>query len=371
MSAQKRILWIDLLRIISMLMVVILHICMQGGVLHGFSVGSAGYFLSWLLESFCYCAVNCYALITGYIMYNPNKKFNYSRIIPLWLQVFFYCGCILLLFSFLKPESLTMSVLNYLMPVTNNIYWYFTAYFGMFFFIPFMNILAEKLDKKQFTTLAATMFIVFSFVPFTFTDKDPFYTKNGYSMLWLVILYFAGAYIKRFGNDFKIKKRIWLIVYLIASILPLISSALSDAAYVSNAGDAQAGTTGGGTYDYVSPFTVIAAVALFMIIKDTEINNRFSAKLIGFFAPASFGVYLIHVHPLVFDNILLGRFMYISSFHPLAIVPITILTAVLFFAALAAIDYIRILLFRLLRVNKLSESLVNFTVDKIKNMKVK
>lgn len=151
----------------------------------------------------------------------------------------------------------------------------------------------------------------------------------------------------------------------------MISSALSDAAYVSNAGDAQAGTTGGGTYDYVSPFTVIAAVALFMIIKDTEINNRFSAKLIGFFAPASFGVYLIHVHPLVFDNILLGRFMYISSFHPLAIVPITILTAVLFFAALAAIDYVRILLFRLLRVNKLSESLVNFTVDKIKNMKVK
>lgn len=215
MSAQKRILWIDLLRIISMLMVVILHICMQGGVLHSFSVGSAGYFLSWLLESFCYCAVNCYALITGYIMYNPNKKFNYSRIIPLWLQVFFYCVCILLLFSFLKPESLTMSVLNYLMPVTNNIYWYFTAYFGMFFFIPFMNILAEKLDKKQFTTLAATMFVVFSFVPFTFTDKDPFYTKNGYSMLWLVILYFAGAYIKRFGNDFKIKS-VYGLLYILS-----------------------------------------------------------------------------------------------------------------------------------------------------------
>lgn len=369
MSAKRRILWIDLLRIISMLMVIILHICLKGGVLSSFPIGSVGYFLSWLVESCCYCAVNCYALITGYVMYNPGKKFNYSKIVPLWLQVFFYCVCFFLIWKFFDPENLTMTTLSYLTPVTNNIYWYFTAYFGMFFFMPFMNIFAEKLDKKQFTSFLATMFVVFSFIPFTFSDKDPFRTNDGYSMLWLMVMYFAGTYLKRFGDDIMVRKRVWLAVYAAASILPLISSALADTVYISHNADAM--ILGGTTYNYVSPFTVIAAVSLFMLVRGTEIKSRFLAWLIGFFAPVTFGVYLIHVHPLVFSNIMSGNFAFIAGFHPIAIIPAIILAAVLMFIALSAVEYIRILLFRLLRINKLSETLVNSVVNKIKNMELR
>lgn len=372
MGNKGRLLWIDLLRIISMLMVLILHICLQGGVLYNLSVGSTEYFLAWLIESFCYCAVNCYAIITGYVMYNPEKKFNYSRIIPLWLQVFFYCLCISLLFGHFSRESFTMPFFNYLTPVLSNIYWYFTSYFGMFFFIPFINILVDKLDKKQFTLLAATMFVLFSFVPFTFTNKvDPFLTGNGYSTLWLTLLYFAGAYIRRFGDDFNIRKSKWTVIYAASSIIPCVISFALDVVSVKTLDNVPQANLGGYTYNYTSPFTVVAAVALFMLFKDMKIENKLFSNAIKLAAPASFGVYLIHVHPLVFDNIVKDRFEFIAKLHPAAVLPAIIGTALLLFIVLSGIDYVRILLFRLFRIKELSDSLFNSAVGKIKTMKLK
>ena len=67
---MKRNYGIDLLRMILMLMVVILHVLGHGGVLDATTPLSAKYCVSWLIESFAYCAVNCYALISGYVYFN-------------------------------------------------------------------------------------------------------------------------------------------------------------------------------------------------------------------------------------------------------------------------------------------------------------
>ena len=372
MNDNQRLLWIELLRIVSMIMVVILHICLQGGVLDSLDVGSTSYILGWLLESLCYCAVNCYAMITGYVMYKPDKKFNYSRIIPLWLQVCLYCTCIFLLFAHFSPQSIDSSVLTCFTPVFSNTYWYFTSYFGMFFFIPFINILINNLDKKQFTQLTVIMFILLSFMPFTFAHKvDPFLTGNGYSTLWLVILYFAGAYIKRFESDFNVKKYIWLILYIISSLIPCLSSVFVDIISVNTLNNVPDYNLGGCTYNYTSPFTVIAAVSLFMTFKDTKIKNPFACGVINFFAPASFGVYLIHVHPLVFDNVMQDAFKFIAQLTPAAIIPAIIGCSLLVFIVLAAIDRIRILIFKLLKVKENSDSFLNFIIGKLQTMQLK
>ena len=87
---------IDLLKMTSMLMVVFLHLLGGGGILDGLEQLSLGYEMMWLLETACYCAVNCFAMATGYIM--CRTRFKYSRIIALWLQVVFYTLGITLLF---------------------------------------------------------------------------------------------------------------------------------------------------------------------------------------------------------------------------------------------------------------------------------
>ncbi|MCR5648942.1 MAG: acyltransferase, partial [Oscillospiraceae bacterium] len=58
---------VDLLRIVSMLMVVVLHILGQGGLLDAVSAPSLRHTLCWLLLAAAYCAVDCYAMISGYV----------------------------------------------------------------------------------------------------------------------------------------------------------------------------------------------------------------------------------------------------------------------------------------------------------------
>lgn len=63
-------LWNRAIPYFSMLMIVILHINMNGGLMGCFPNVDAKYTTLWFGETFCFASVNCYALISGYVMYN-------------------------------------------------------------------------------------------------------------------------------------------------------------------------------------------------------------------------------------------------------------------------------------------------------------
>ena len=67
MKTTQRDYGIDLLRIISMLMVPIVHVIGQGGILAAAVPFSIQYESAWMLMSFVLVAVNCFILITGYV----------------------------------------------------------------------------------------------------------------------------------------------------------------------------------------------------------------------------------------------------------------------------------------------------------------
>jgi len=130
---------IDLLRLVSMFMVVIFHVLGRGGVLESTPQFTLNYGIAWLLEIACYCAVNCYALISGYV--GVYSKHKWSSIVYLWLQVEFYMILFTSLFAIIQPGSIgIVELLKMLFPVVFYQYWYFTAYFCMFFFIPVLNM---------------------------------------------------------------------------------------------------------------------------------------------------------------------------------------------------------------------------------------
>ena len=86
----KRNFGIDLLKITAIFMVVILHTNGHGGILFSPSLTYtqenffySNYSIVWLIEYLAYCAVNCYALITGYFYW--NKKVQYYKLVVFWL----------------------------------------------------------------------------------------------------------------------------------------------------------------------------------------------------------------------------------------------------------------------------------------------
>lgn len=205
MSVSKRNYGIDLLRIVSMYMICMLHVLGNGGILASTSSGTLKFHIVWFLESCCFCAVNCYALISGYV--GIDAKFKITNILKLWLQVVSLMMGTVFIFALLYPSLITKDIiLRSIFPISNQEMWYFNAYFGMFFFIPFMNKLVHGLTEKMKLYLIGLIALLFSIVPFVI-GKDIFNIDGGYHFVWIMGLYLIGASLKgtKFEKELKEK----------------------------------------------------------------------------------------------------------------------------------------------------------------------
>ena len=86
---------------------------------------------------------------------------------------------------------------------------------------------------------------------------------------------------------------------------------------------------------------------------------KWLAKVSAIFAPVSFGVYLIHLHPFVHDYVMLDVFVSLAKLPAWTMIPLSIGLTVGIFLLCSAIDYVRLGLFRLLRVKQLLVKLEN------------
>jgi surface polysaccharide O-acyltransferase-like enzyme len=301
---------IDFLRMISMIMIVMLHTLGHGGILRSVSFLSVHYQIAWLLEVIAFGAVNTYAMISGFV--SVDSHFKISNILILWLQVLFYGILINTVFFFLLPESRnTSGWIQALFPVTRKEYWYFTAYAGVFFLSPFINQMFRNLSEKQIKTLFCFTLVVFSVVPTisqTFTpQQDVFYMGDGYSVFWLTLMYLLGACIKKLNLVSHSKKKEYFILYFFCILITWSSKILVEKFPIS-----------GFTLDssflihYTSPFIVLAAISLLLIFGSMNFSESVK-KMIMLISPLSFGVYLLHDHPLVRSYVMTDRFAFITN----------------------------------------------------------
>ena len=181
---------LDLLRLLSLLLVIVLHLLGHGGVLAALTPGSGHYWAAWALETAACCAVDCCALLTGYLLI--SSRCASAPLLRLWLQVFCCSAGITALFACFRESVTPLRFLQACLPVSFAQYWYFTAYFGVYCCAPFVNRLLRELSPAAFRRLLAAALSLLSLLP-TLTGADPFVTGKGYSFLWLLALDLLGA----------------------------------------------------------------------------------------------------------------------------------------------------------------------------------
>lgn len=350
----KRNYGIDLLRCLSMMMVVMLHVLGHGGVTKAVDIGTPHYWIAWLLEMTAFSAINCYALISGYVGVNSSGR--YRNIIPLWLQVVFYSVGISVLFHFVAPEMVDMtSVVRAMFPVLSARYWYFTMYVAVLCFAPLLNRGINALDQTTAKWLVAALCVVFSgsclLQNFGVPGSDPFILNDGYSAMWLIVLYVIGGCIARFDLFSGIASG-WLIVInggcvvlswlfkCVEETYNVLGDSISANAFVS----------------YRSPTVLIAAMTLLLLFARRPVLPKWLHKLTIFFAPVSFGVYLIHEQLQVRAVAITDRFTAAVELPPALFALHLIGSVVAIYLVCSLIDYVRLLLFRLLRVKSLAQA---------------
>jgi len=335
-----------------MFMVVILHILGQGGILENTDMLSTNYEIVWFLEIASLCAVNCYALISGYV--SVDIEFKYYRIISLWLQVVFYTVIITMIFAIFVPNSVSIkAAINTVLPVVGKQYWYFTAYFAMFFFIPFLNHLINTLSQRNSLKLIITIVIIFSVIP-AISRTDIFNTMYGYSPLWLMILYLVGGYIKKYSFGDKIKKKWYLVIYFCAIFVTWIGKFILEYVTTKLVGEAKGSEF---LVKYTAPLIFVAGVSLLLYFSKCDFKKNIMKKIIKVFAPVSFSVYLIHLHPLVKVHIIGKSFQTFYKFNSIKLFFAVVTTAVIIYVFCSLIDLIRYNIFKRINIGKFSQSI--------------
>ena len=334
---------IDALRMLAMYMVVLAHILGAGGILEAAAPMSIQYKAAWFLEIAAYCTVNCYALISGYV--GINTKYKYQSIVLLWLRTAFYTVSITLLFSIFVPGSVTLkNWIKAILPVTSAFYWYFTSYFAMFIFVPILNIAINKMNKEQLRAIVVGLIIVFSCIQ-TLSGKEIFSTSS--NAWWLIILYIIGGYIRKYGLFKKSCALKLFIGYLLMTSLTWLWKITIEAGIFPFLESL------GGNYlvNHTSPTMLAAGIFLLLIferINPTQIAN----KIISFFAPMAFSVYLIHANPFIWNYLLKQRFSgYAKLSVPLEII-LVLLTTLAIYIVCSFIDLIRIGIFKGLKLKQ-------------------
>ncbi len=339
---------IELLRIFAMLLAAVLHILKKGGVITASEGNLAAYSTVWLLEAAAYCAVNCYALISGYVGYSDRPKpLRLARCIELWLQVVFYSVIITTVYCIAGVGFVGVSdFADAFLPVTSKQYWYFTAYIGMFFFIPLLNALVRRLNRRALVSLCIMLIAVFSLYDTfaSFWKKDPLALVGGHSPLWLGVLYIFGAAMKKLRVPESMSSKKALLIYASAAVFTALFKITGDRLLRFVPGSLFVRDT--------SPTVLLCAAALsvaFARFKPCRKLTEFAVL----FAPAAFGVYLLHVSPLVFEHVIGNRFAFIGRL-PFPLIPFAVLASagVILAVGLAA-DKVRILLFKALGVPKM------------------
>jgi len=365
---EKRNYNVDLFRIIATFLVTVLHVLGKGGILKSTSPTETNYWIAWFLEICAYCAVNCFALISGYVM--VNKTVKVKNILGLWFQVLFYSLLLTSLFFVFLPESRSIkNMIVAVIPILGKQWWYVSSYFALCFFIPFLNKTINNISQQTYKKVLLLILFVICCIDCVL-PIDAFTLNNGYSAIWLVIVYLFGAYIRKYDICEKTTSFKCIIGFFAMIVLTFVSKITIWFFTKKVFGQAKFEDT---FISYISITILLSAIFLFLFCLKIKINNL-ASKVIYFVSPAALGVYLIHVHPLIFEFLIKDAFVSFATKTPIAMILCIIVASVAIFVLCAIIELLRIQIFKSIKVSQLSEFMAQKINDfylKVFEMKLK
>lgn len=323
---------IELLRIVAMIMIVFHHFAVHGG----FQWGTASVPLTRFWYNFIFMGgkigVNVFVIISGYYLINNDKEFlNFKRIVKFLAQLIFYSIVIFLVGGLIGVSDLSIgSFLRNCFPVTFNEWWFASTYFVLYLLHPFLNKVLRNIDKPLYQKILLAVIFCWSIIP-TFTDS--FYQSN--SLLWFIALYSIAGYIRLYGLNEKFTLKhyfiFWLAVSLFTYSLSMVFVILGNKwpVFSSYATD---------LYAQETITTLLISTSLFMIFATLKLNYR---KGINKMASATFGVYLLHDHPVIRRVLWLEIFQNWQFQGNLWLIPYSIVSVAIVYIVCSAIDLLR------------------------------
>lgn len=317
---------IELLRVISMLMVLLGHYYVLS---HFENVDTISFNLAGMqfLGAWSKVAVDIFVIITGYFL--VNQTFRWKKVLKL-LSCTYFWGIIVLLLGFALGLSIkTDYIYKSLFPLTP-LNWFARSYLLLYISIPLFNKIINSVSKARLGQIIIALTTIFYTVP---TLISTFISGGGYltSYFTFGIMYMIGAYIRKYG-DAKLDK-ISIYAAIVSIILILASILWNDIhmheglyiMYLAHKGNSVVG--------------LLAAIGIFTIFKNIKISY---SPFINTVASTTFAVYLIHNNPIISDwlwnSVVSSKDYFESLFFLLHMLGVTLLI----FAVCSILEWLRL-----------------------------
>ena len=267
---------IELLRIISMVLVMILHVnffALGYPNADEFNNTPVSAFVRILFQIISIGSVNTFVLISGWFGIRLTSRGLFS----LLFQCVFFFYVIYLVFLLLGVNKPTASNIEECLFLKS---WFIQNYLILFFVAPAVNVMIEKLEKKDcaFSLLGLlTIELIYDFLSFGQRLFDA-----GYSALHFILLYMLAGYVKKYGS-FEILKRFPLVIFItIAVVMTVII-------YI---GYSRGMVAVMRLNCYTNPLVIIASLSLLLLFSKFRFYNSSINKI----AKSTFAVYLVHTN---------------------------------------------------------------------------
>ena len=357
----------ELMRIISMFMIVVWHVILNGVGLKVVSDNLA--LLFDIIRALFVIHVNSFVLITGY--FQSTSKFHYKKVLSLVGMSWFYrivAIIIVLAFSLTTLSNLDIIKNAFVLPLGHE-HWFIHYYILLYMISPFLNKFIERTNQMELKRLVLTLVFINCFLPYL-TNQGFFNTSFGFSLYHFITLYFIGAYFRRYPikesyhfKNMSIKQfRLLLIVaffscaFVSLSIQYLgkyicsISNGLGTIMYDIGA----AMQTHAGSYDY--PIVIIQSCAYLLLFSTFSFKNKF----INWLSTLMIGVYLIHESELLKPYVYKLFSFFVEKYSPIEIILQTVVVACIIFVCSIIIEFFR----------KKAMMLIGLLIKKVKKKKV-
>lgn len=288
---------LDLLKIIAIFFIILHHYALWSG----WDFESGFHLNKWVAQTLLIggkLGVNLFVMITGFFMVKSKPKLK--SLFTIWVETTVICLVVYLgivLFHLDVQHFEWSTFIKRAFPVIFGQYWFVTSYTLLYFCIPFLNMIINRLNYREQKNTLIFFFFVLSIYPFINYSKGLTFSF----LIWFFYLYFSGAFIRNNQENLKkIKTELLVLSCVFVALLSMLvniclmiafdnpSWKLTKALQFLNWNETVFYTRD------ASPLMFCSALIIFILFLRINIKgNRF----LSFVSRASFGVYLLQSSP--------------------------------------------------------------------------